>query len=65
MTQEGTLPYLVARLEQSLKNNTDITSEHLWYAIRSALDLKLIISGLAEAMRVPIIKKILFILENK
>jgi len=53
MTQEGTLPYLVAKLEQSLKNNTDIASERLWYAIRSALDPKLLISGLAEAMRVP------------
>lgn len=53
MIQKGTLPYLVTKLEQSLKNNTDITSERLWYAIRRALDPKSIISGLAEAMRVP------------
>jgi hypothetical protein len=53
MTQEGTLPYLVTKLEQSLKNNTDVTSERLWYAIRRALDPNLIIPSLSEALRVP------------
>jgi hypothetical protein len=53
MTQKGTLPYLVDKLEQSLKNNTDVTAERLWYALRRALDPNLIISSLAEALRIP------------
>jgi len=50
MAKTGTLPHLVNELEQSL-NKSGVTAERLWYAIRSALDSRFIVSNLAEALR--------------
>lgn len=50
MTKEGTLLYLVSQLEKSL-NKADVTADHLWYAVRGALNSKLLISNLAEVLR--------------
>ncbi|MCK4760739.1 MAG: hypothetical protein KAW12_00970 [Candidatus Aminicenantes bacterium] len=49
MTDKGTLPYLIRKLEQA---KSSITEEHLWYAVRGALDPKLLISNISEALRV-------------
>lgn len=51
MTKNGTLPHLVRELEQS-SEKTGVTADHLWLVIRGALDSKLLISNIAEALRV-------------
>ncbi len=51
MAETGTLPYLVSELVQSL-NKDGVTAEHLWHLMRGALDPKLLISSMAEALRV-------------
>lgn len=51
MEKKGTLPYLVGKLEESF-NRSDVTNDHLWYAVRGALNSRLLISNLAEALRV-------------
>lgn len=51
MTRKGQLPYLVNKLKQS-SGKTDVNDDHLWYAIRGAINPTLLISNLAEALRV-------------
>ncbi len=51
MAQRGTLKYLVDKLQQSV-DKADITTDHLWYAIRGAINPELLISNLAEALRI-------------
>jgi hypothetical protein len=63
MEQKGTLPYLVSQLEQSLKK-IDVKAEHLWYAARGALNPKLLIANLAEALRVPAAETEQLLIEN-
>jgi hypothetical protein len=49
-TKKGTLPYLVEQFER-LPGKNGIEKDYLWYAIRGALDSKLLISNLAEVLR--------------
>lgn len=51
MNKKGTLPYLINRLEESM-SKSNVTSDHLWYAIRNALNPKSLIENLAEVMRI-------------
>jgi hypothetical protein len=51
MARRGSLPYLVDQLKEPL-NKGDVTAEHLWYVLRGALNSQLLISNLAEVLRV-------------
>jgi hypothetical protein len=55
MTTEGMLPDLVQRLKKS-SDKTGVTIEHLWYAVRGALNPGLLINNLAEALRIPAVE---------
>ena len=48
---DGSLPFLVSRLINSIKK-ADVSEDHLWYAIRGAINPNLIISNVAEALRI-------------
>ena len=50
MTKEGSLPYLVDKLKE-FSHKADLTDDRLWYVLRSVLDSKLLISSMAEALR--------------
>jgi hypothetical protein len=50
MAKKGTLTDLVNQLEQST-GKTGVTAEHLWYALRGALTPRLLLSNMAEALR--------------
>ena len=52
MTKEGTLPYLVRKLEQS-SDKDGVTADHIWYAVRGALNSQSLINNVAEALRIP------------
>jgi hypothetical protein len=47
-----TLKHLVGVLRKSA-DKADVTEEHLWYAIRGAINPQLLVSNLAEALRIP------------
>lgn len=63
MVKKGTLPYLANILKKS-STKSDVTQDHLWYAIRGALDSKLLISNLAEALRIPATKTEQLLIES-
>jgi hypothetical protein len=63
MTKKGTLPSLVTQLENSL-NKADVTAELLWYAVRGALNSTLLISNIAEALRVSAAETEQLLIEN-
>jgi len=63
MSKEGTLPYLVRKLEQS-SDKGGVTAEHLWLVVRNALNSGLLINNLAEALRVPAAKTETLLEEN-
>ncbi len=63
MTKKGTLPYLVSELEHSSKK-ADVTAEHIWYAVRGALDAKLLISSMPEALRISAAETEKLLIEN-
>ena len=63
MTQKGILPSLVIQLEKFI-NKADVTAEHLWYAVRGALNPKLLISNMAEALRVSAAETEQLLIEN-
>jgi hypothetical protein len=48
----GTLFNLISELRES-SDKPDVSEEHLWYAIRGALSPQLLVSNLAEALRIP------------
>lgn len=51
MGKNGGLETLPKKLVQNVKKE-DVTQKHIWYAIRGALNPKLLISNLAEALRI-------------
>ncbi|MCX6581703.1 MAG: hypothetical protein NT166_16150 [Candidatus Aminicenantes bacterium] len=63
MTKEGSLPYLVNKLKESSGKN-EVTVEHLWYAVRGALNPNLLINNIAEALRIPAAKTEQLLEEN-
>ncbi len=50
MEKNGTLPYLVKEAMQSV-NKKGITEEHLWYAVRNAINPEGLIVTISEALR--------------
>ncbi len=48
---KGTVEHLVNQLHQS-SGKADVSKEHLWYAVRGAISPGLLVSNLAEALRI-------------
>ncbi len=48
---KGTLPYVVEELIE-IVSKEGVEAEHLWYVIRNAIDPKLLVSNIAEALRI-------------
>lgn len=60
---KGTLKHLVGKLYQSL-SKADVSEDHLWYAIRGAMNPELLISNLAEALRISAMETEQLLVEN-
>ncbi len=51
MDKKGSLKYLVEQLKRT--NENEVNEENIWYAVRGAINPALLISNLAEALRIP------------
>lgn len=61
--QKGSLPYLVDKLKLSTSKD-DIYDSHIWYVVRNAIDPTLLISNIAEALRISVAETEEILIEN-
>jgi hypothetical protein len=60
---EGTLKHLITKLHRS-SSKADVSEDHLWYAVRGAINPELLVSNLAEALRIPAIETERLLIES-